>query len=237
MLPTDLPTISVVDSNIVRGKYLALRDKTSITERMKIRRTLSGISKCESVCLKNNIDRWTPFESSCQAMNIMLEELHEFVNIHVNGPWREEYDDKHSFRAMIGVDSHQLNPDSSKATRYKSITPCLFVVLANQLADNVASIGVGKIESVLYNSLTKPQDVLVPPNGQRFYLTHNGRRLDKDYPKEVWDILSTEMERSQDTSRRKVSLLVHIRMPISTINWSDRNRQVTSMPTSPRNTV
>lgn len=58
------------------------------------------------------------------------------INEDPEGPWKAEHHDDHQFRMIIKVDSHQLNSDFTEASRYRTITPCIWAASANQWADN-----------------------------------------------------------------------------------------------------
>jgi len=81
-----------------------------------------------------------------------------------------------------------------QAKEIQNITPCKWMVLANQLADNAASVGVGTLQCSTYQEMANqtPRDCTAG-DGLRFYFTYEGKHLDKDNPKEISRIISNEM--------------------------------------------
>ena len=194
LLPVECPAILITDSEAVRIKYLTIRDETSKSGRSLIRRTYSGVSKMLATRLARNIQLWSM--RSCPKLEQMVSDLKPLISTNRDGPWREEYWDDHSFRVILKVDSHQIDSKGKSLKRYKTITPCKWMVTANQLADDGASTGIGTLSS----SATRTISEQTPNNlrdgeGLRFYFTHNGKRLDKDTPREIYKIVSDEMNR------------------------------------------
>jgi hypothetical protein len=92
--------------------------------------------------LAENIDGWERLEVDCCIMDQMTKDLKWLISDRSEGPWRKEYWDQHGFQTILKVNSHQLDPDGKKAKQYQYITPCRWMVTANQLADDGASIEV-----------------------------------------------------------------------------------------------
>jgi len=124
----------------------------------------------------------------------MTADLEELITEDSQGPWRRSYWDKHPFRAILKVDLHQTSPEGCKLKRYKNITPCKWMVSANQLADNAASVGVGTLQCSTYQEMANrtPRDCTAG-DGLQFYFTYEEKRLNKDTPKEISRIISNEM--------------------------------------------
>ena len=198
--PVDCPALLITDSSSVREKYMTIRDGTAVSHRALLRKTYSGISKGLTVLLASNIDKWErPAEPNLKLM-AMVASLESCISDDPDKRWKRGNWDDDTFRACMKVDSHQLKSDFSKGNRYKLIAPCEMMVTANQLADNAASIGIGKLESDVYQQMAarQPNDLLVG-NGLRFYITHARRRLDKDTSKEIMEIAANEMFRRMCT--------------------------------------
>jgi hypothetical protein len=97
-----------------------------------------------------NIGEWEPPTEPNPKLKAMVASLEECVSEDPDKRWKRKKWDYNSFRPCMKVDSHQLKSDLSKGNRYKLVSPCEMMVVANQLADNAASIGISTLESDVY---------------------------------------------------------------------------------------
>lgn len=126
-------------------------------------------------------------------MKEMLEELKELTSKEKERPWWASLScwDQHAHRAILKVDSHQTDTQENKQSRHKQITPCQFIVSANQQADNGTSIGVGALDNSMMSHTRAPLDVKVP-RALRMHVTHGETSVDKDASKTIWNFQDME---------------------------------------------
>ena len=202
MLPCQLEALTIIDSQIARDLHITLRDRNTSTQRAHIRNTLSGISKHLALRLADNLRRWNtdaqPRDASTHTrrctLRIILQLLRGRISTATANPWPEQYWDGHPFRAIVKIDSHQINPDGTSRNRYPAITPCLWLVTANQLADDAASFGVRTLPCPASLAPTVPAPVKFMA-GLRFCIVWQGRRLDRDTSADIRTLASREMHR------------------------------------------
>jgi len=66
-------------------------------------------------------------------------------------------------------------------------------VAGNQAVDTAASTGIKKHPNKIFRDIQPPQDIFNPPSGLRFYITYNGRAIDKSTPRSTEKACSAEM--------------------------------------------
>ena len=155
----------VMDSSVVRNRFLTLRSKNEIRDRIKIRHILPGVGKGIMSRLMVSINEWKnwdniengfikshhePYKNMCREMMNRHKEFIELLHSsrqndeELRKLWKEEYLDNHSFKSVIKVDSHQLcnlgkSIKSEGIRRYERLVPNLALLNANHWADHAAS--------------------------------------------------------------------------------------------------
>lgn len=180
-LPTNMSTMTIADSEIVRNNFKAIRDETCGTPRNLIRKTQGGMSRSMTVWLSREIDRHleadvndnannnnTTTQSNEQENRSEIDQtndhLKSMIGVNPNAPWQEAcYDDNNRIKSLK-VTSHQTNSDGSSRNKFTQPMPCKFAADANQLSDDGASIGIRTVNNnTIRNMLTKPNNVKWPP--------------------------------------------------------------------------
>jgi len=200
LLPKDAVVLAATDSTAGRSKYIRLRDHEYPSHRRMLRQIYSGISKCITARLHREIATYTePHQAqteACKRLKAMLEDLRKLVSDSKEKPWPVQYWDSHPTKALIKVDSHQLNQDGSKAKRYAEITPNACIVYMNQVADNAASFAMGTLRGIPTASWTNehPDAVKAPPSN-RFEIMIGELACDKDTSRSIWNRIDQDMIR------------------------------------------
>jgi len=117
-----------------------------------------------------------------KALGALRQTQESWISNKGSKPYKAVYIDGHPHRQFIKADSHQMNDDYEQKNppRYKYFTPNEAVVHANQAVDTAASIGIGTYNNDTFNETTFPDPTRMDLHGLRFYLTHNGKIIDKD---------------------------------------------------------
>ena len=136
-----------------------------------------------------------------------------------NGRRRKEYHDNDSTRGILKVNSHQLDETGSHIRdkrRYPSLIPNLSLLSANHLADKVADIPTRNKSQII-----NEQDLSIhnPPSPLRFFLTIDGKTVDK-HISNILPIRFT-MEKIKRLKTKKTQGLLWRLFDHVTISWKD----------------
>lgn len=197
MLPITTPIVTTTDSETARNANMNMRDEQFKTKRELSRIVQGGASKSLAMRLHNNVrdrnrgydDKGATLESK-QQMKAISKRVEKLASTTEDRPWKRKCYDEDLTQPSFKVDSHQLTATATgrPTKRCKTLSPSNFFAQANQHADNGANIGIGQIQckstTVSEHVSTPAQEVIAPP-GPRHCITHGGRRIDKDMPREV----------------------------------------------------
>jgi len=201
-IPTYIPRILVTDSESVRNITIGLRDKPeSNIDRKLIRTHFGGISKFLSGLLFTNINKNTISSELCKCESensnlhanlrllqkrndIMLAEAIKWTKPVIDDDleeetdtWRKEYFDDYSMRAILKVNSHQLNEAGTamrKPSRYANLSPNISLLSMNHHADVGAEVGIKK-----FHVNNKPYHLCNPPSTLRYRFSWEGKTIDR----------------------------------------------------------
>ena len=203
-LPHFVPRIIVTDSESIRNLYLDIRnlDNSSINRHL-IRTLLGGISKnissnifrilhgVNSKVKESNIrnerfakDTISTFQKRNEKFFPLAETWTETEptlepNCNKYGRWRKDYFDKHEQRAVLKINSHQLNEAGTKIKsnpRYPKLIPNVSLLNMNHHADvsvELANSFFNQQNSIVRTSLSSPSSIL------RFYFSWEGCIVDR----------------------------------------------------------
>ena len=181
--------------------------------RHKIRKVFGGTSKCLAMRMDQELKRtsdecdlprqelgeeeWATYTLNYAETTMEMRTLGELTG------WKEEYWDQHPTTTIWKVDSHQLKENGEKGDRYDSIIPCQFLVSANHLVDQAASIGIFTLPVLEEEiGIHRPDDMKDGPT-MRFYMSHGECLIDQDTTKCIREILSREMAIRAGTKERQ----------------------------------
>jgi len=192
-----IPRCVIMDSTSVRKRALDFRDNTHFSDRKRIRKVMNGLGKSITSRMEECFKRWErhrhkdkndPFHSELHKRLQSFCEISQtwttlVQTIQGSKTWNKKYWDKHDSRCIIKVDSHQLNDDGTAQNnqqRYTNIVPNLAITNANHHADRVATMALHP-SSQTTTTLTseQPYEMIFPFSNLRFFLTWNGRLIDK----------------------------------------------------------
>ena len=203
-LPKEISRAVIMDSESVRSRFLELRQKDKMRDRVKIRCTYPGIGKGIMSRLHGHVRKWKSTEDIIELIPknapnkykrfcMDLKDRHNnFVHLmnknteideEVKNLWKSSSRDNHTFKSVWKVDSHQLNEkgDGIKKTspRHPTLVPNLALLNANHWADTGASsimkwMNKGSLQNM------KTTDIYYTSNELRFFFTWKGRMIDKN---------------------------------------------------------
>jgi len=207
-LDVSLPRITITDSAAVRNQLLHTREHASNdTDRLYIRSTSGGISKFLMGIVKTNLHKLetlktpdtglTPRERMIAKFTVRTRQFLDIAQSWIceslppdsdttetpastEPGWNAKSFDKHDFRPILKVNSHQLDKYGqkiAKPSRYLSLTPNLAVLNANHHADKCAEFGLHMSERK--NSKSSDFPFQLPNSNLNFFITANGETIDK----------------------------------------------------------
>ena len=234
----------ITDSEAVRKCIMKVRNEANETMNRKYIRTLaSGISKliigkfresytnnssinsseerCKKFLLcKSTLElRLSVFIKKAKAWSNINKDVQDTKNSEERKLWPPSYWDDHDVRPILKINSHQLNQHGSAQKvppRYPNLIPKLAPLHSNHLADICASLTIdqkrhGGTEST-------EDDIEVATSNQRFFLSWEGKTLDKNIAQRMRKIFQCEkMKRLR--SKATQGLLWRL-MPDSTTHWN-----------------
>ena len=185
--------VILTDSQAVRdvAQRLRNRDMTTGLDRPYIRKLISGIGK--SICARMNRSYAHLLESSEDTETEHGRKMKAFSEISKKwildtddlaqkdtnaGVWLPEHWDAHARLPILKVASHQLNElgtEIKSSPRYMTLTPNLFALSCNHLADKCADI----IGSSDFRVKGISQEIRMPDSELRFMITWSGLGIDK----------------------------------------------------------
>ena len=228
-----LPRITITDSKAVRTQVMNIRDiDSNITDRSYIRSVAGGMGKF--VCgLMNSMLQDSKVSSSSTNLDPVSDRLFELfterntafleianswgnlspTNLETNLPgWDKSYLDKDVHKPILKVNSHQLDSTGRKikdAPRYRTLAPNLAMLSANHFADACADYGKTFVHL--------PRSFDCPPPFLRFFVTCNGRNIDRHLSNFLHDAFSELKIRKLRTNKTQ-GLLWRI-LHLTTTSW------------------
>ena len=203
----ELPRIVITDSLAIREQMIHIRDsEQSEADRHYIRRTAGGISKYLMGIVKYQMQRMHQHtgstsnltSSKAKMIKIFQERSTTFLQMartwisetdenneedpqqshHI---WKKKYFDEHPTRAILKVDSHQLDTygrNIKSKPRYRTLSPNLALLNANHHADVGAEMGI-KLQHKKTKCALNSSQFRIPPTDLTFFFTVNGQAVDR----------------------------------------------------------
>jgi len=211
-LHKSIPRVVITDSKSTRNILLSLRslDSTSYIDRTYIRSVAGGISKYLLSLFETQL--WN-FEKDTQALpstfySYFATKLRELCNFgqtwtsktkdnsDEDDPklWENSYYDRHPYRSIWKVNSHQLNnsgTDIKSSPRYAQLIPNLGILSTNHHADRSAGI--------IMKFAHAPPNINISYSSMEFALMWNGQIVDRHISDVLWEAFALEREKRLQT--------------------------------------
>ena len=212
LMDPNIPRIVIMDSEAVRNHVRNMRDCCNDeVDRSYVREHAGGISKFFASILRksfrkmvqrNNITEPTQWiRNIMQTRNEMFLKLTEqWIACESNSEttnltWRRDYFDNNTARAVLKINSHQLSKCGTriqKPSRYESLTPNLAFLNANHHADFCADLAFQHVQGSNNEMIKDARTMQLPFSNLTFFLTCNGKLLDRHVSTYIRHILSKE---------------------------------------------
>ena len=194
LLRPEDPCIHIPDSNAIAFTSRSIRDDPTPTMRRRVRGTGVAAGKGDLERLRITIDGWrsageggddrAPWN---QRQRENMETICKQIKKWEAPRWPDTSKDDNKKHPIFIVDSHQMQDNGKSSGRYKTMTPCLAFVTANEIADKVCSNTLGGMEggNLMLSTMEPPLDVKHPPNTLIFYFSHMGQTMNGDTPTKI----------------------------------------------------
>jgi len=219
-----IPRIVITDSIAIRSQVMNVRDDDSReNDRDNVRNKAGGISKFLVGIIKKHMDelkqerKWISSTNSIREIwyRKLINRNEEFLQMakewttdteltctekepehDIIRKWKSSYCDKHTTRAVLKVDSHQLDKYGQtikKSPRYASLVPNLALLSANHHADAGAEIGL-KLHSTRESCMKEStkREFHKPESNLTFYYAADGHLIDRHISDFLRDRFNTE---------------------------------------------
>ena len=236
LLDANIPRIVIMDSEAVRNQIRNLRNSCNDElDRTYVREHAGGVSKFFAGILRNSFNEMAEqqdfTENKKWLINTMKGRNERFLKITEQWvtwedcletkqiSWKQDYFDSHAIRAVLKVNSHQLNKCGTRIkipSRYDALTPNLAFLNANHYADICADFAFHLVQGnsgMIHNACIMP----LPYSNLTFFLTCNGRLLDRHVSMHIRD--SFRNERIKRLSKKNTQGLLWRILKYTSSTW------------------